>query len=140
MDFEGCGANSDASTLEAELDVRLQATWQDRAKAIVIEPEVDVWMWGSDNAIRNVVGWTHEGTIRKWLEGEGFQFQANDKPVRPKEALEAVRRKTNQPRSSSLYKEIASKVSLRNCTDAAFQRLRHQLIDWFPESNITARR
>lgn len=133
MDFEGCGADSDASTLEAELDGRLRATWQDHAKAIVIEPEVDVWMWGSDNAIRDVVGWPHDDTIREWLGRNGFEFQANDKPLRPKEGLEAVLKEANQPRSSALYQRIASMISLRRCTDAAFQRLRQQLVDWFPE-------
>lgn len=133
MDFEGCGADSDASTLEAELDGRLRTVWQDRAKAIVIEPEVDVWMWGSDNAIREIVGWPHDDTIRNWLGRTGFEFQANDKPLRPKESLEAVLKEANQPRSSALYQQIASKISLRNCTDAAFQRLRQQLIRWFPQ-------
>lgn len=133
MDFDGCGANSDAPTLEAELDRRLQRTWQDRAKAIVIEPEVDVWMWGSDNAIREIVGWPHDDMIRSWLGRKGFEFQANNKPLLPKESLEAVLKEAKQPRSSALYQQIASKISLRNCTDTAFQRLRHQLINWFPE-------
>lgn len=133
FDFEGSGADCDAATLEAKLDERLQVVWQDRAKAIVIEPEVDVWMWGSDNAIRDVVGWPHDDTIRNWLGQNGFEFQANDKPIRPKESLEAVTREANQPRSSALYQQIASNISLRNCTDAAFQRLRQQLINWFPE-------
>ena len=133
MDFEGCGSNRDATTLEAQLDARLFATWQDRAKALVIEPEVDVWMWGSDNAIREVVGWPLDGSIREWLFSEGFQFQSNDKPMSPKDALHAVWRKANQQRSSALYQEIASRISLRKCTDAAFQRLRQQLVVWFPQ-------
>ncbi len=133
MDFEGSGSADEALVLESRLDSRLQTAWQDRAKAIVIEPEVDAWMWGSDNAIREIVGWPHDDTIRNWLGQTGFGFQANDKPLRPKESMEAVLKESNQPRSSALYQQIASKISLRKCTDAAFQRLRQQLINWFPE-------
>lgn len=133
MDFEGSGSADDALALESRLDSRLQAAWQHRAKAIVIEPEVDVWMWGSDNAIRDAVEWPHSGSIREWLGLNGFEFQANDKPLRPKESLEAVLKEANQPRSSALYQQIASKISLRRCTDSAFHRLRQQLIHWFPE-------
>lgn len=133
MDYEGSGMNRCTATqLEAQLDERLSATWHDRGKAIVIEPEVDVWMWGTDNAIRDLVGWPLDSSIREWLRNEGFQFHANNKPVRPKEALDAVRRKANQRRSSALYEQVASKISLRSCTDAAFQRLRQQLVAWFP--------
>ena len=133
MDFEGCGADSDALTLEAELDGKLRATWNYDSKAIVIEPEVDVWMWGSDNAIRDVIDWPLDGSIREWLREKGFGFQADGKPLRPKEAMEAVVEEANQPRSSALYCKIASSISLRKCTDAAFQRLRQQLVVWFPE-------
>ncbi len=132
LDFEGSGAGLGARTLEDELDTRLSATWQNRGKAIVIEPEVDVWMWGTDNAIRDILGWPLDGSIREWLRRKGFQFQANDKPMRPKEALDAVRREANARRSSALYEEIASRISLQSCTDTAFQRLRQQLLTWFP--------
>ena len=133
MNFEGSGSADEASVLESRLDSRLQAAWQNRAKAIVIEPEVDVWMWGSDNAIRDAVEWPHRGSIREWLERNGFEFQDNDKPIRPKESLEAILKESNQPRSSAIYLRIASQISLRRCTDFAFQRLRQQLINWFPE-------
>jgi hypothetical protein len=133
MDFEGSGSAENALVLESQLDSRLQVDWQDRAKAIVIEPEVDVWMWGSDHAIRDVVGWPHQDTIRSWLARLGFEFQSNQKPLRPKECLEAILKEANQPRSSALYEQIASKISLRRCTDSAFQRLRQQLIHWFPK-------
>lgn len=133
MDFEGSGSTDNALALESRLDSRLHAVWQHRAKAIVIEPEADVWMWGSDNAIRDAVEWPHSGLIREWLGRNGFQFQANGKPIRPKESLEAVLREANQPRSSAIYQRIASRISLRRCTDSAFQRMRQQLINWFPE-------
>jgi hypothetical protein len=132
MDFEGSGTSCDnAEELEAELDARLQPHWTDRAKAIVIEPEVDAWMWGSNNALRESFRWEGRRRIRDWLRDQGYQFSDQEKPERPKEALEAVLRYCKLPRSSALYQEIASKLSLPRCVDPAFQRLRSQLIRWF---------
>lgn len=68
--------------------------------AIVIDPEVDVWIWGADNALREVLQWPLEGSIRAWLQSQGFAFGADDKPERPKEALEAMVPVHRQPRST----------------------------------------
>ena len=89
-------------------------------------------MWGNDAALRNIINWTSPLSIREWLNSKRFDFGDDSKPERPKEALEAVLREVKQPRSSSLYQKIAQTISLKRCSDRAFQRLRHQLIDWFP--------
>ncbi len=136
LDFEGCGTeHEDPLALEAELDQRLNIDWGERAKSIVVVPEMDVWMWGSDNAIETTFAWPAEigQGIRDWSHEEGFVFEENGKPARPKEALEAALQIVNVPRSSALYEEIASKISLRKCVDPAFTRLREQLLKWFPE-------
>jgi hypothetical protein len=131
LDFEGCGQEDDPLGLESELDRQLQAVWGERAKAIVISPEVDVWLWGADNALREAVHWPQHGPIRDWLQGRGFEFNADGKPLRPKEALDAMRPVHKQPRSSALYEKITGKISLQKCTDPAFIRLRSQLGIWF---------
>lgn len=135
LDFEGCGREAEgAPAVEEELDSRLRRHWGKQAKAIVIEPEVDVWAWGADSVLRDAVEWpSNQGPIRDWLRAN--QFQVHDlsgKPVRPKEALEEVLRRSDQPRSSSLYGKLAERLSLQRCSDAAFLRLRHQLQLWFP--------
>lgn len=133
LDFEGCGAEvKGAISIEDELNDRLKPLWGDHAKAIVVEPEVDVWMWGADNAIREVIGWSFPGPLRDWLANKEFGFQENGKPVRPKEAFDAALRAAKQPRSSALYKKIAAKLSLSRCKDPAFLRLRQYLSAWFP--------
>jgi hypothetical protein len=132
LDFEGSGSDlQTALDLENQLDRRVRAGWKDYGKAIVIEPELDVWMWGSDNAVEETIGWPSGKGVREWLRGNGFTFHPNDKPLRPKEAMEAVLRELQKPRSSALYRRVASKISLRRCTDPAFQRLRQQLTTWF---------
>lgn len=131
FDYEGSGSDSSPSTLETALDGRLSVAWNADAKAIVIEPEVDVWMWGADSHIRHVAGWDFGETAREWLESRGFAFTQADKPSRPKEALEEVFRRTGTPRSSAHYGDIASRLSLQRCVDPAFVRLRQSLVQWF---------
>lgn len=133
FDLEGSGAGDDetAESLERELDAQLSLQWGTHAKAIVIVPEVDVWLWGADNALRECLRWPLPGSIRSWLEGEGFVFGADGKLVRPKEALDKMVRIHQQPRSSALYEKITGRISLQRCTDAAFLRLRAALNSWF---------
>jgi hypothetical protein len=133
LDFEGSGSElSDAKALEAELDHQLSVQWQGTAKAIVIEPELDVWVWGTENALETAIQWPTGKNVREWCRSQGFVFEQNGKPKRPKEALEAALRVPGLPRSSALYQRIAEKISLRYCDDEAFIRLREQLTDWFP--------
>jgi hypothetical protein len=99
---------------------------------LVIEPELDVWMWGSENMLQILLGWNKPATIRDWLRSRECEFDAKEKPIRPKEALEAVLKELRIPYSSALYGRIASKISLHRCSDPAFQRLREIVQGWFP--------
>ena len=133
LDFEGCGQEDvDPLVLEEQLDRKLNSVWGLNAKTIVISPEVDIWLWGNDNVLRDALHWPQDGSIRDWLRGKGFEFNADDKPVRPKEALDAMRPVHKQARSSAMYEKVTKRISLQNCTDLAFARLRVQMQSWFP--------
>jgi hypothetical protein len=54
------------------------------------------------------------------------------KPRHPKEALETLLKKQNIRRSSALYRQITSRVSVKDCQDSAFHLLRDTLRSWFP--------
>ena len=133
FDLEGSGASEGqtAEGLERVLDEQLHAQWGPHAKAVVIAPELDIWLWGADNSLRDCLQWPLDGTIRAWLQNKGFVFDAQGKPERPKEALEAMVRIHRQPRSSALYEKITGRISLRRCSDPAFIRLREALQGWF---------
>lgn len=132
FDSEGSGSVEPAETLEQALDAALADAWGDRAKAIVVEPELDVWMWGAETHIRTAARWQTPPGILDWLADEQYVFDAaTGKPTRPKEALEAVFRHTGTPRSSAHYAQIASTISFPKCRDAAFRRLRDALLRWF---------
>ena len=132
LDYEGSGAHEAAIDLEADLDVRLTRTWGAHSKAVVIEPELDVWMWGADNAMAAALDWQKNQSIRDWVATKGYILTESGKPVRPKEALHSVMREVGQPPSAALYQEIAQRISLQRCRDAAFIRLKEKLQEWFP--------
>ena len=113
------------------MDNALSVKWGGRAKAIVIDPEVDVWMWGAETHLRSMVGWRFSEGIRPWLVSQSFAFTADDKPARPKEALEAAFRRAQTPRSSARYEQVAKRISLTRCRDEAFLRLRASVVEWF---------
>jgi len=132
LDYEGCGASCTALELEADLSQRLAPKWGDRGRALVIEPELDIWLWGAENTLKTALGWPKPVGIRDWLRQERYDFNDYGKPDRPKEAIEAVLRELRTPRSSALYEELAGKLSLRRCSDPAFGRLQASLQAWFP--------
>lgn len=135
LDHEGSGAGElDALELETHLDEQLKSTWGERAKAIVIAPEVDFWMWGSSNKLAEILKWPRQESIRNWVRDAGFEFMGNGKPRRPKEALEAVFRVCKRPRSSAAYQQISAGISLVRCGDPAFLRLKMSLQNWFPQA------
>jgi hypothetical protein len=132
FDFEGSGAEAKTAVLlENELDSKLVCHWENNAKVIVIEPELDTWIWGVNEIIQNSIGWNQPANIRDWLRTQGFQFDHAGKPLRPKEAIERALRASRQPMSAALYGEIARQISLEKCTDSAFARLRASLQKWF---------
>lgn len=133
FDLEGCGAEpgQSAEDLERLLDRRLVGLWGAQAKCIVIDPEVDIWLWGADKVLRDVLRWPLAGNVRNWLQAQGFVFDAHGKPDRPKDAIEALVRFCRLPRSSALYEKITARVSLRRCSDPAFGRLCAALQNWF---------
>jgi len=131
LDHEGSGSDIAPVELEAQLDQSLSVMWGDRAKAIVIDPEVDVWMWGAETHLRSMVDWRFPEDIRPWLVSQSFVFARDGKPARPKEALEAAFRRAQTPRSSARYEEVARRISLTRCKDDAFLRLRAAVVGWF---------
>jgi len=136
FDREGCGSAETVDELEADVGRRLAASgWDDRAATVVIDPELEVWVWSTSPHVESVLGWRgRQPDLRTWLRDHGFLPQEGHevKPRRPKEALMEAMRQAGKRRSSAIYWELASKVSLEGCTDSAFQRLKAILQQWFP--------
>lgn len=119
--------------MEAKIEDNLSRTgWKDRSAAIVIDPELEVWVWSDSPVVEKQLKWSSRYPgLRDWLVSKGFLRADATKPSRPKEAVEAVLREVRLPRSSSLYRALAERVSLAKCTDRAFEKLRSTLQRWF---------
>ena len=85
--------------------------WGDRARALVLSPELEVWVWSDSPHVDEIAGWSgQQPTLRQWLVDKGWIQQITAKPERPKEAFEAALRRARKSRSSSLYRKIAQAV------------------------------
>jgi hypothetical protein len=134
FDHEGCGREDlFGAQIETELGARLAASgWHDRASAIVIEPELELWVWSTSPHVDRVLGWSgHEPALRPWLMAEKLLGSAESKPPRPKEAMRAALRAVQKSPSSALFGELANTVALNRCTDRSFSKLVGDLRRWF---------
>ncbi|MCK6483012.1 MAG: hypothetical protein L6R00_02620 [Phycisphaerae bacterium] len=137
FDREGCGAEDrKREDLEREVEHRLgQAGWCDRAAVVVIDPELEVWIWVNSSHLDATLGWAgRRPTLREWLAQGGFLAEGAAKPQRPKQAIERALRKVGKTRSSAIYAQLAARVSFARCVDPAFIKLRTTLQRWFAGS------
>ncbi|WP_025321804.1 methylation-associated defense system protein MAD4 [Deferrisoma camini] len=105
----------------------------DRAEVVVVEPEIEAWVWSRSPHVERVLGWAGaRPPLREWLKTRGLWPEDRAKPEDPKATVEDALREKRIPRSSALYRELAEKVTLRGCQDAAFGRLCDVLRRWFP--------
>lgn len=134
FDREGCGKVATRVALENEVETRLrQNGWEGRSAAVVIDPELEVWVWGGYAAVATALGWPGAGSaLQEWLVQEGFLRLGQNKPERPKEALERTLYALRKPRSSSIYFHVARQLDTDACLDPAFLKLRATLQGWFP--------
>ena len=134
FDREGCGEEHlTRETLEANVEATLtNAGWSDRSSAIVIDPELESWVWSDSVVVDQTIGWAGtQPPLRAWLKQRGFVVEGQMKPERPKEAMEAAMKHKRKRRSASIYQELAEKVSLARCVDPAFLKFRAVLAQWF---------
>lgn len=136
FDREGCGSSESRNTIERTVGSELKHSgWRTRGKAVVIDPELEEWLWSDSPAVLKGLGWNRGyAELRSWLEEEGVWDPSSTKPHEPKAALYRTLRRTHRRRSARLYGEIASRVSLMRCRDAAFGKLKAILQAWFPRS------
>ena len=134
FDLEGCGREqAGRAGLENEVEQELHRDgWQERARAIVINPELEAWLWSPSPHVARTLGWTEtKPALRPWLSEEGYWREEAPKPDRPKEAMLATLREVRKPRSASVFAALGRKVGVSRCSDPAFGKLVATLRDWF---------
>lgn len=134
FDREGCGRDRlTRKELENEIEIRLSSSgWGERAAAIVIDPELEAWLWSDSPEVDSALGWEGKSpSLRTWLKEKEFFKEDSPKPSPPKNAVEEALKKVFKPRSASLYYQVAKSVSLKRCSDPAFLKLKEKLTLWF---------
>lgn len=135
FDYEGSGQEArTAQEVLEDLQLRLASDgWKDRAAVVVIDPELEIWLWADSPRVETELGWIdRDRPLRDWLHEKGWWEVGQRKPERPKEALEKTLREVRVPRSSAIYGRLARRVGLRQCQDPSFHQLRDLLCSWFP--------
>ncbi len=111
-----------------------RSAWGDRARVIILAPELEAWIWSGSPHVDDAAGWSgRKPPLRAWLRNRGLLAGDLTKPSQPKKAFEAALREARKPRSSSLYRQIAEKASLQKCEDKSFRKFKSLLQDWYPE-------
>jgi len=135
FDHQGCGQEQELpDRLADEVRSRLMQNGWLKTEAVVLAPELEVWVWSNSPHVAECIGWGNRAPpLRQWLADQGHWPAGGLKPPEPREALEAALREAQKPRSSALYLALAQKVSLRGHEEPAFRRLTRALGAWFPQ-------
>lgn len=134
FDREGCGREGQCRTqIESTVEELLaKSGWRSRAAAVVIDPELENWVWNDSPQVDTALGWAGRvPDLRAWLRQQGLLPDGLAKPPRPKEAVVEALRRARKPRSAALYRTLGEIATLEHCTDPAFQKLRTTLQRWF---------
>lgn len=108
--------------------------WNDRASVVVLDPELEVWVWSDSPEVAKSLGWEgREPNLRSWLMDCSLWPSNASKPPDPKTAVERTLRHVKTPRTSAIYRRLARTVSFERCTDPAFLKLKNLLKAWFPK-------
>lgn len=139
LDHHGSGRDQrmSPSELAASLQLRLdQCTWTHKSLVVVLEPEVERWLWSTGAALARHFGVSQDVLTRyanHWCKSVGLTLD-DAKAEKPKELFEGVvrgsLRRTLSPRDFARIGALASVRALSAEPD--FVRLRAALRGWFP--------
>ena len=139
FDRMGCGHEAKSrEELEKEVEDRFTPTgWRDRVVAIVIDPELENWVWSDSPHVDAELGWKGRNpTLGQWLAEKAQWQPGTPKPQQPKEAMLAALKEVRKPRSPSIFGKLAATVGLGRCTDPAFTKFKATLRGWFQENKV----
>lgn len=121
-------------TIEQRVEQRLGSSgWNKRARAIVLDPEFECWVWSDSPEVDHCLGWSsRQPDLRTWLKEQDLWPADALKPQDPKKAFLRALREVGKSRSSTIFETLGQRVSLARCSDPAFNKLRETLQDWFP--------
>lgn len=125
------GGELPALQIRAEMLQRLQRSgWQDRVDVIVIDPELEVWLWQDNPHISRFL--RYSGNLRADMTRSGDWASDAPKPHNPKDLFARLIRAGRAGTPMAVYSAIAGNVSIKGCIDPSFLAMRDRLRVWFP--------
>ena len=143
FDRDGCGSTLSREEIQGDVETDLSKNgWADRTKAIVIDPELEAWVWGDLIQTSGILGWGEDvADIRRYLNSRSLWEPRGTKPSDPKRAMrtamECAPPGRRRRRSARIFHEIATSAAFDHCQDPAFNELKRTLQAWFPPIETT---
>ena len=136
FDRHGSGREGEErEVIERSIEDALKGSgWGDRAAVIVLDPELEIWVWSDSPEVCSALGWDTRSNLDGFLLEKGLIEARDVKPTDPKKAMTAAMKRSQTPRTASIFERLAENVSLNRCTDPAFAKLKAILQSWFPEN------
>ncbi len=133
FDRERCGSFETRERIEQEVEADLaRSGWRDHGKAVVIDPELEGWLWSDSPNVLKGLHWRGAfDELKSWLEQQEVWDHSSPKLHDPKAALRCTLRRTRRRKSARIFGEIANRASLKGCRDPAFRKLKSVLGGWF---------
>lgn len=131
LDRHGSGQERlSAIEIEENIEKRLRESgWiAERSAVVVLDPELEVWVWSDSSHVPRVLG-LEPSELAAFLSKQ--PRASTGKPQKPKETLQGALRLSGRPFSARVFQELAQSVSLRT-EERAFNKLRSTLRAWFP--------
>ena len=126
------GAPSPAPDMELSVEKLLAADWRERARCVIIAPEIESWVFSDSPQVAAVLGWADRNPgLREWLRANSL-WDTTPKPPDPKTAFERALKEVKRRPTAQFFLQLAEKVSVERCTDRALVRLRDTLRAWYP--------
>ena len=134
FDRLGCGDSATREEIQHNVEFDLGRNgWRDRSKVIVIDPELETWVWNGSNHVPRILGWPGGyQELKAWLGTKDLWPSGSAKPSDPKKAMRATLRKCKKNVSARLFSQLARSSTFRYCQDSAFTEFKDTLQYWFP--------
>ena len=146
FDKHGSGRESKSREIieqKVEEDLARSGWARTKVRAIVIDPELENWIWIRNQHLARALSWRDETTLYHWLQRQKAIPKGATKPTPPKEWMIKALKQRNRSHSAAIFNQIAQRVSLRwalhACHDQSFHDLVFTLRQWFPPSLQAAR-
>jgi hypothetical protein len=121
---------SDIST-----DMMTEGWERERFAVIVIQPELEAWLWAPNLNVARAFGHEDFGALRRQLEQEQLWDSGDPKPKNLKHATARAAKLGKKQTGGPIFMSVFGAISMRacqSCVEPGFVALRAALQNWFP--------